>query len=126
MKNFLLSLSAIGLLWYIGFRYLENNGNINISFSENKEEVTISAKFPKDKTKEVQNYLTKELNGSDDFSFINTELDATITLHNKMNFYIYSNEGTLKIIMDRINNSAESYRKMKKMNEDLKKILTSN
>ncbi len=61
MKNFLLSLSAIGLLWYFGYRYLENNGNINLSFSEDEKEVVTSAKFPNDKTDKVRDYLTEQL-----------------------------------------------------------------
>lgn len=126
MKNFLLSLSAIGLLWYFGFRYLENNGNINLSFSEDEKEVVISAKFPNEKTDKVRDYLTEQLSSFKDFSFKNAELDANITLNDSSTFYINSSKGSLKIIMERSKNSAESYRKMKKMNEGLKEILTSN
>lgn len=126
MKNFILSLCAIGLLWYFGFRYLENNGNINLSFSEDEKEVVISAKFPNEKTDKVRDYLTEQLSSYKDFSFKNAELDANITLNDSSTFYINSSKGSLKIIMERSKNSAESYRKMKKLNDGLKEILTSN
>lgn len=108
------------------FSSCENKGNISISRTESGDLYKFSAYFPKDRTKEVQKYMDKELENTGDFSFENSTIDGTIGLDNKMNFYMKMSPGSLRIEMDKSKNSYENYARMKKMGEDMGKILTDN
>lgn len=116
---FLFTVMAAGI-----FSSCENKGNISISHKESGDLYRFSAYFPKARTKEVQRYLDSKLENGGDFSFENSTIDGTIALDNKMNFYIKMYPGNLKIEMDKTKNTYENYARMKKMGEDMGKILT--
>lgn len=108
------------------FPYLEkefNGDNINISVSESEDEFKFSAKFNESKTRDVRNYMDNHLKPRGDFSFKNAEIDATVTLDSKLNFYIQSSPGRLKIKLDKNKNSFENYMMLKKTCEGIKNIL---
>src|SRR6218665_1849227 len=108
------------------FSSCRNKGDISISHSESDDFYKFSAHFPKDRTKEVQRYLDSKLENGGDFSFENSRIDGTIALDNKMNFYIKMYPGSLKIEMNKSKNSYENYARMRKMGEDMGKVLTDN
>ncbi|RYU94618.1 hypothetical protein [Emticicia agri] len=108
------------------FSSCRNKGNISISHSESDDLYKFVAHFPDDRTKEVQRYLDDKLENGGDFSFENSRIDGTIALDNKMNFYIKMNPGSLKIEMNKSKNTYENYARMRKMGEDMGKILTNN
>jgi hypothetical protein len=107
------------------FSSCRNRGDISISHSESNDLYKFVAHFPDDRTKEVQRYLDDKLENGGDFSFVNSKIDGTIALDNKMNFYIRMYPGSLKIEMDKSKNSYENYARMRKMGEDMGKILTN-
>ena len=123
MRNLLLTLVAIGLIVFAGFHY-SNRNDISLTFSETETELSVLAKFPDEKTSDVQKYLTKELSDSKDLSFENTNIDGKISLNDGTFFHMKLAEGCLKIEMERKKNTSQAYRRMKKLCEGLKKVLT--
>jgi hypothetical protein len=122
----LFNLVLITVLLVGVFSSCRNKGDISISHSESNDFYKFIAHFPKDRTKEVQRYMDGKLENGGDFSFENSTIDGTIALDNKMNFYIKMYPGSLKIEMNKSKNSYENYARMKKMGEDMGKILANN
>lgn len=122
----LFNLVLITVLSVSIFSSCKNKGDISISHSESNDFYKFIARFPEDRTKEVQRYMDSKLENGGDFSFENSRIDGTIALDNKMNFYIKMYPGSLKIEMSKSKNSYENYARMKKMGEDMGKILTNN
>ncbi len=123
-KLFNLVLITVGLVGISSS--CRHRGDISISHSESNDLYKFVAHFPEDRTKEVQRYMDSKLENGGDFSFENSRIDGTIALDNKMNFYIKMYPGNLKIEMDKSKNSYENYARMRKMGEDMGKILTNN
>lgn len=110
---------------YVTFRYSQKN-DVELKHSDDKNKMRISAKNPDDKTPEVQSFLTEELGDSNDISFENRSNDREIGLNDGSFFYMKLAEGRLKIEMERKRNSQTAYKRLKKMFEGLKTVLTSN
>ncbi|MDP1817870.1 MAG: hypothetical protein Q8K92_25665 [Leadbetterella sp.] len=125
MKNLLLTLAALALLSYLAFHFANRN-DINLEVSENESELNISAEFPDEKTPVVKNYLKKELKLSKNISTKNNKIEENISLEDGTFFYMKLAEGRLKIEMERKRNSQTAYKRLKKMFEGLKTVLTSN
>lgn len=99
-----------------------NGDDISITVSESEDLYRITADYPEEKTHKVQRCMDEYLEPSG-MSFVNARIDGDITLDNKANFYINTAPGTLKIKLDKQKNSTASYRRMKKLGEELKDIL---
>jgi hypothetical protein len=125
MKNLLLTLAALALLSYLAFHFANRN-DINLEVSENESELNISAEFPDEKTPVVKNYLKKELKLSKNIATKNNKIEENISLQDGTFFYMKLAEGRLKIEMERKRNSQTAYKRLKKMFEGLKTVLTSN
>ncbi|MCP9746777.1 hypothetical protein [Lacihabitans sp. CS3-21] len=125
MKNLLLTLAALALLSYLAFHFANRN-DINLEVSENESELNISAEFPDEKTPVVKNYLKKELKLSKNISTKNNKIEENISLEDGTFFYMKLAEGRLKIEMERKRNSQTAYKRLKKMFEGLKTVLTTN
>lgn len=97
-------------------------GSANISFSveENEERFSIFADYDPANTKKVELVLDKYLKESNGPSFVNTKLDAKMTLRNRTVFYIKHGSGKLKIKLDKDINSVQTVQTFKKMAEELK------
>jgi hypothetical protein len=82
------------------------DGSISIKHSQYGHYYEMTAKFNPDKTGEVDRYLDKELS-SGNMSFVNTKMDADITLDDKTTFYIKKSPGYLNIKFDKEKNSVK-------------------
>lgn len=122
----LFNLVLVTVLSVVIFSSCRHKGDISISHSESNDLYKFVAHFPEDRTKEVQRYLDDKLENGGDFSFENSRIDGTIALDNKMNFYIKMYPGSLKIEMDKSKNTYENYARMRKMGEEMGKVLTNN
>jgi uncharacterized membrane protein YhiD involved in acid resistance len=99
-----------------------NRDDISITVSESEDWYKINADYPEEKTRKVQECMDAYLEPSG-MSFVNARIDGDIDLNKKANFYINTSPGTLKIKLDKQKNSIASYRKMKKLGQELKGIL---
>jgi len=123
--NYLLSaLLLLALVGTISFLKKEIMGNsASIRISETKDELSISAEFPKTRSRLVHDYLAKKLNLTDlsDLSYV--EIKHYQTPDRLMDFYIKSRAAYIKIVLNKGDNSRYAYNKMKETGEGLKKVL---
>ncbi len=120
-----LALCMISAVFFYSFVKKDSNSdNISISVNESDDQYRLSAEYPEKQTRKVQRYLDDYLEPSGNMSFVNAEIDATMKLDNSMTFHIKSSPGTLRIKFDKRKNSADAYRRMKKLGDELKTLLT--
>lgn len=100
----------------------KRTGSANISFTieESEERYCVFADYDPANTKKVELVLDKYLKESNDPSFVNTKLDADMTLRNRTVFHIRHRSGELKIKLDKDKNSVQALQTFKKMAEELK------
>ena len=82
----------------------------------------MTAKFNPDKTEKVDRYLDKEL-ATRTMTFVNTEMDADITLDDKTTFYVKKSPGYLNIKLDKVKNSEEAFTKLKGVLEGIGDVM---
>ena len=104
--------------------YIDNNGNTSFSISESPHTFSMNADFNKGKTRAVEEYLDKRIGGRSNISFVNSRIDGTIALDDHTIFYIKKYPGYLQIKLDKGENSAEAYHRIKSMCEGIKKEIT--
>lgn len=82
----------------------------------------MTAQFKPDKTDKVDRYLDKEL-ATGNITFVNSEMDADITLDDKTTFYIKKTPGYLNIKLDKEKNSEEALAKLKGVLEGIGEVV---
>ena len=82
----------------------------------------MTAKFNPDKTAKVDRYLDKEL-ATGNITFVNTEIDADITLDDKTTFYVKKSPGYLNVKLDKEKNSEEAFTKLKGVLEGIGEVV---
>ncbi len=125
--RFFLPAGCILLMVIFSSCFYHHNNDVSVSIHESDEEYRMSAKFDDIKTSEVQNYI-KECTSSEAIFKHNNHgtIDAEVILDDNTRFYIKSYEGRLKILLDKEENSAESYERVKEMCEGVKELLADN
>ena len=124
MKKKTLLLFVVICMSVAGCRHY-HRGNINISFSESDHYYSMKARFSRDRTRDVERYMDKMLGDQSNMSFVNTRVDGTIGLDDHTNFYIKKDAGYLQIKLDKDQNSADSYEKVRDMCQGIKRLLTN-
>lgn len=120
--NYFLGFILFATLVSFPFLKKEMNGdNIKVSVNETKEEYRFEAHFNKDKSDAVSEYMDEYL---DQKIFENAEVDAELTLDDRTKIYAKTYAGEVEIRLNKQRNSRESYEKIKKMGEGIKRILT--
>ena len=97
-------------------------GSISIKHSQYDHYYEMTAKFNPDKTDKVDSYLDKELPAGN-MSFVNTEMDADLTLDDKTTFYVKKSPGYLNIKFDKEKNSEEAFTKVKSVLEGINDVV---
>jgi hypothetical protein len=124
MKKLNYLLGFILFVTLVSFPFLKkemNGDNIKVSVNETKEEYRFEAHFSKDKSDAVTQYMDDYL---DQKIFENAQIDAAMRLNDGTQIYAKTDEGEVKIRLDKQLNSRESYEKIKKMGEGIKRVLT--
>ncbi|GAB2629567.1 hypothetical protein GCM10027035_24700 [Emticicia sediminis] len=98
-----------------------NGDNIKVAVSETKEEYRFEASFNEDKSEAVAQYMDEYL---DQKIFENAQVNAAMRLNDGTQIYAKTDDGEVKIRLNKQDNSRESYEKIKKMGEGIKRILT--
>jgi hypothetical protein len=115
----LISLS-IFLVWT---KFKINDHDVAISINENEDTYTFSASYNEGKNKMVYNYINKSISPNKLGDSENDYFDVTTSLPDKTQFYIKESPGKLKIAIDKRKNSLASYYRVKKICEEVKKLL---
>jgi hypothetical protein len=97
-----------------------NSNDLSISVNDNDEEYQLTARFDERKTRAVENYIKECTATSSIFK------RTGVTLDDNTKIYIKSQEGRLKIELNKNENSEESYERIKDMCEGIKELLTEN
>ena len=115
----LISLS-IFLVWT---KFKINDHDVAISINENEDTYTFSASYNEGKNKMVYNYINKSISPNKLGDSENDYFDVTTSLPDKTQFYIKESPGKLKIAIDKRKNSLASYYQVKKICEEVTKLL---
>ena len=105
---------------------MHNDHDINIAYSEDNHYYSMNAHFPKNKTRDVDEYMDDRIGRRSKMSFVNSRIDGTISLDDHTKFYIKKSPGVLEIKLDKDENSDEAYHEIKLMCQGIKKILAHN
>jgi hypothetical protein len=124
-KTYLLFVLVIYFGMNIHCKTGKRSGSANISFimEESEDHFSIFADYDPANTKKVESVLDKYLKESNDPSFMNTKLDADLTLRNRTVFHIKHNSGELEIELDKDKNPGQTIQTFKKMAEELKRSI---
>ena len=122
MKKYFLFI-AVFLFSVVLFSSCIRYHDVSISISDDEDVYRMKALYDEHKTKAVQRRINKYLKENNSMSFVNSSIDADITLDDGTSFYVVSRPGKLKIKMDRTENSEEAYDKVKEMCEEIKDLL---
>jgi hypothetical protein len=102
-----------------------NDGDINISVTEDEDALEITARFPRDQTRAVHDYLRSQINLSDLSDLNAVVIKKYQTPDDKMTISLRSRPGYIRIVLDKHGNSREAYRKLKDASEGIKAVLSS-
>ena len=123
---FLMTFCLVIIMACLPYLTKKISGNdISITVSESDDWYKLTADYPEEKTRKVQSCMDEYLEPSG-MSFVDARIDGDIALDNKANFYINTSPGTLKIKKEKKKNSTASYRRMKKLGNELKNLLADN
>lgn len=100
-----------------------NNGNVNISISESGHYYKMLAHFNTRKTADVDEFMDDKIGNRSNMSFVNSRIDGKLALDDHTTFYIKKYPGYLQIKLDKEENSAEAYERIKSMCEGIKKVI---
>ncbi|MBN9298834.1 MAG: hypothetical protein J0I41_17680 [Filimonas sp.] len=113
---------AVGFLSCVRYR----GNNVSIEMQETDNTFTFHGLYNKKKTRKVQQYMDDQIGNNNNLSFVNTTMDATITLDDRTTMYVKLKQGELGIKMDRSKNSYASYVRVREMCEGLKQVMSEN
>ena len=121
MKNILISTMIGALLLSISFS-CKDSSDTKVSITDSDDTYEFYAKFDKSKTRQIQDFINKEIAPST----LNTErdLDVTTTLDDKTQFEIKRSPGKVHIKLDKEDNSAASYIRIKKICNGIRGIIS--
>jgi hypothetical protein len=100
-----------------------DNRNIEISYKDTGHYYSMKAYFGKSRTREVEEYMDDRIGTGNNLSFVNTRIDGQLTLDDQATFYIKKYPGLVEIKLDKGDNSAEAYHRIKSMCEGIKEVL---
>lgn len=103
---------------------LIHNNDVDIRTYETEEELIVSARFPKEETERVHEYVRAHLRMNDLSDLKNLEVKDYITPDARMRFHIKSRPGYIKIVLDRTENSTFAYKRLKETGAGIEHVLT--
>jgi len=112
------------MLWFCISCSQSNNGNVSIKISESGHYYKMLAHFSTGKTTDVDEFMDDKIGNRSNMSFVNSSIDGKLTLDDHTTFYIKKNPGYLQIKLDKYENSAEAYERVKSMCEGIKKVIS--
>ena len=103
---------------------MQNDRDINITYSEFDHYYSMKAHFSKSKTRDVEEYMDQRIGGRSNTSFVNSGIDGNLVLNDHTTFYVKKYPGFIEIKLDKDENSDEAYHSIKSMCQGIKKVLT--
>jgi hypothetical protein len=98
-----------------------DSNNLTISVTDSDDAYEFYAKFDKQKTQRVQDFINTKIAPSS--SVTGDDIDITTTLNDKTQFKLEEYPGKVRIKLDKDENSKASYQRVKAMCEGLKQVI---
>jgi len=102
--------------------HAENSNNISVRVKETDDTYQIYASYSRFKSRQIQNYVDRQLKAN--HTFRNARIDADMTFENNMLVHVKSKPGLLVIRMDKTKNDSDAYYRIKELGEGIKDKLT--
>ena len=112
------------MLWFCISCTQSNNDNVNINISESEHYYKMLAHFSTGKTTAVDDFMDYKIGNSSNMSFANSRIDGKLSLDDHTTFYIKKYPGYLQIKLNKDENAAEAYERIKSMCEGIKKVIS--
>ncbi|MCE6987833.1 hypothetical protein [Dyadobacter sp. CY323] len=112
---------AISFLLFSSLQSCRDSDNISIKVVDNEDLYKYSAKFPRNKSHAVERFINNRI--APTYIKSDSDLDVTTILNDKTKFHYESSPGELIIELDKTENNTASYFRIKKMCEDLNRIV---
>jgi hypothetical protein len=122
-RNSLFFVMACACMIVVSCRH--HRGNTSIAFSESDHYYSMKARFSDERTRDVEHYMDEMIGDQSNMSFVNSRIDGQIAFNDHTNFYIKKYDGYLQIKLDKDNNSADSYEKVRDMCQGIKRLLAN-
>jgi hypothetical protein len=100
-----------------------DDNKISFTVSDSKHYYKILMHYNRSQSKDVDRYITRHFGRNNNISFINTVIDADLTLDDGTKFYMKKNPGYLSIKFNKDKNSQASLKEIKSLTEGLKPLL---
>lgn len=107
-----------------GCLFSHEHSNTTVAVQDSDDWYRFSAHYDKRKTKRVQHYMDVALNAP--HTFVNADMDANITLKDQLSLYVKAHPGILQIRFNKRDNGDDAYLKLKRLEEGIKAILSTN
>jgi hypothetical protein len=105
--------------------HYNDNGHTSLSISESDHYYSMDADFSKSKTRAVEEYMDSRIGRRSNMSFVNSQIDGTLSLDDHTTFYIKKYPGYIEIKLDKDRNSDDAYRQIKSLCGGIKKVITN-
>jgi len=111
------------LLCYTLVSCWHHRGNTSIQYSESDKSYSMSAWFPENRTRDVEEYMDDEIGRRSNVSFVHTRIDGRIGLDDQTTLFVKKFPGHIEIELDKRKNSYNGYREIKSLCEGIKDVL---
>ena len=102
--------------------FIRGERNISVRVKETEDSYQFYASYNRFRTRQVQNYIDREMNTGRVFR--NARIDADMTLDKDIFVHVKSRPGLLVIKMDKTRNDSAAYHRIKELGEGIKEKLT--
>ena len=121
-------MKQLAILIFVGasvlFTSCRHHGDIDITMKDAGHYFYMDADFHHSKTRQVENYMKREIGKESNFSFTNSQTNATVTLADDTRFYMRKEPGHIVIKLNKDENSPAAYYRIKSMCEGIKEVIT--
>lgn len=101
-----------------------HDSGLSLTYTESDDYYSMNAEFSKSKTRAVERYMESKIGQTTKTPFTSARIDGTVALDDQTTFYMKKSPGTLKIKLDKDENSEEALEKIRSMCEGLKGVLS--
>ncbi len=100
-----------------------HHGDISFHYKDNNNSYTMDAWFERNKTRTAERYMNAMIGREHNSSFLNTRMDAVLTLDDGSKFYMKKSPGHILIKMKKDETSDRTYHTMKAMCRGMKDVV---
>ena len=124
MKKLLTFFFAFATIITVISCHYGNGHRISLSVSESEHSYSMDADFNNSRSRDVDEYMDRRIGAASNMSFVNSRVNALLTLDDHTTFHMRKYPGHVEIDLDKDKNSDEAYHRIKSMCEGIKNVIT--